>query len=402
MRGDLDIRSERDSFSAAVAPSPAPPGGGDNALNLSAAELQRRQRLVARANGGAVTVEQRHADAAARMHAAREAAERAQLDRQRDKPQLTNDFDPGPFKAKWSREGELARAIVGTSTPAGAKAIRPPPAGPSHAPGASATKPTRPGLRGRRAWKQRRRKPVEPNERTLQFARERGWTRARSQALATRIKQNDSIIAHPRAAESTALKLGQWSHAAIRRAMRAMRWTWGDEAARRHVAFWATLEDFARPRAWSRPRRVGGLSRYAGSAKYGMCVVGWAQTALALALSGAACTEGHSDPVDVKTVQRHAALASQHGALRVVVRNPDAEPELRGLPCDSNPRGWPINQYWLPAPNFTKPGFTGAHFDVDGNPIGLEESLALELPARAKRPRRLREEHRPPPLASPP
>lgn len=340
---------------------------------------------MARASPGGVTIEQRHDDAKARMEAARAAAERAALERERPRPTLTNDFDPGPFKAKWSRESELARAIVGTSTPAAAELEKPPPARLSR-------------LRSR-PWKSRVRSKRE--DLTLDFARERGWTRARSQALATRIKQNDRIIAHPRAAEAAARKLGSWTHAAIRRALRANRWTWGDEAARRHVAFWATLEDFARPRAYSRPRRAAGASRFTGIARYSMCVVGWTQTALALAISGAACTEGHADPVDVKTVQRHAALATQHGALGVTVRNPDAPPELRGLPCASNGRGWPINMYWVPSPNFSKPGFAGSHFDAQGNPIALEESLALELPARAKRPRRLREEHRPPPLASP-
>lgn len=331
---------------------------------------------------------------AARIERARVAQELAASSRERERPRLTNDFDPGPYKARWSREGELAAAIKAPASQG---------TGPTPTDVSLDSPPARTRSRARklRPWKSARRKAVEPNERTLQFARERGWTRARSQALATRIKRNDAIIAHPRTAEAAALKLRPWSHAAVRRALRAMGWTWGDEAARRHVAFWSTLEDFARPRAFTRPRRVGGMSRFVGFAKYGMCVVGWAQTALALALSGAACTEGHADPIDVKTVQRHAALASQHGALRVTVRNPDAEPELRGLPCDSNPRGWPINMYWLPAPNFTKPGFTGTHFDADGNPIGLEEALALELPARAKRPRRLREAQQPPPLASP-
>jgi hypothetical protein len=139
--------------------------------------------------------------------------------------------------------------------------------------------------------------------------------------------------------------------------------------------------------------------RFAGLARYSLCVVGWTQTALAIALSGAAYLGGHSDPIDAKTVQRHTELAVAHGGVQVVVRNPDAPPELRGGPCSSNSKGWPINEYWLPAENFSaKPGFVGVHYGGDGSPIGLEDALAIELTPRAKRPRRLLEQMRPPPL----
>jgi len=229
----------------------------------------------------------------------------------------------------------------------------------------------------------------------LAFARERKWTRERAQALATRTKRNDSIIAHPSSAAAALIRLSPWSHAAIRRALRAQGWTLADEAGRRHVALYATWEEFGRPRAYSRPRQIrssSGAVRFAGIPRYGFAIVGWTQPALAIALSGPSTTSGGADPVDVKTIQRHTNLAEQYGAVQVVRHNPDAPPELRGLPCASNARGWAINEYWLPAPHFHKPGFVGRWFAADGSPIDLDEALGIELVPLAKRPRRLREQ----------
>jgi hypothetical protein len=138
-----------------------------------------------------------------------------------------------------------------------------------------------------------------------------------------------------------------------------------------------------------------------------MCVVGWTQTAIAITMSGAAHSCGGADPIDVKTVQRHTLLAVQYGGVDVVVRNPDADASLRGAPTDANPRGWPINQYWLPAPDMApKPGFSSSttvvSFGVDGTPVDLLEALAIELTPRPKwRRRKLLEAQQaeaPPPL----
>lgn len=352
-----------------------------------AAELHRRRLLVARAALASFSGASPEARAAAQRVAAAEAAERlkraieaaeaasmeAIRDRQREPARLTNPWDPGAPKVRWEREGATAQ---------------PPQPNRRH------------GRRKKRLrpWKSPRRK-AQLSAAVLDFSKQHAWTPARSQALATRIKKNDAVIAHPRAADAALRQLSLWSQAAVRRACRARGWTLADEAARRHIAFWATLEDFARPRAYLRPRQFrssGGAVRYVGAPKYGLAVVGWTQSALAIALSGPATTDAGADPIDVKTVQRHTELAELHGALQRVVRDPSAEAELRGRPTESNPRGWPINAYWIPAPGMMKPGFTGQHFDSEG-PINLEQALALELIARAKRPRRLREQAQPPP-----
>lgn len=362
------------SSSAPALQSPAPPSP------FSDAELRRRRLLVARAQASAGSPDHlaqvARVEAAERLQAAREAAERATLARERPRPSLTNEFDPGAPKPKWAREGRGG----------GGGFVR--------------------GRRKLRPWKRRQKPGAEPSGAVLAFSREHAWTPERSQALAVRCKKNSAIIAHPRTAAAALQQLGLWTQAAIRRVLHGQGWTLGDECARRHIALWATLEGFARPRAFLRPRRVrssSGASRFAGVARYGFAVVGWTQPALALTVSGPATIDAGADPVDVKTVQRHTELAIEYGALQRVVRNPAAEPELRGNPTDSNPRGWPINEYWIPAPHFGKPGFSGRWFDDDGNPLELEPSLALPLEPRAKRPRRLRElraQQAPPPTVA--
>lgn len=363
-----DLRGEQSAREAVAGPAHLRPP--EDAPAVSPAELARRQALVAHAFGRELADPK--IEAAARLATARAAAERAALaaaaERERERPQLTNPFDLGPPKKRWDKEGP----------------------GPVEVPGPARPRPRRYGRRKLRPWKER----PAPGAAVLDFCRDHAWTKERSQALATRVKKNDSTIAHPRAAEATLRRLPPWDQAAIRRALRAQGWTIANECARRHVALWDTWHDFARPRAYLRARRAessGGATRFRGLPRYGLGVVGWTQTALALALSGPSTTDGGADPIDTKTVQRHVALASVHGGVQVVVRNPDAEATLRGAPCASNPRGWPINAYWIPAPGFHKPAFVGAHFDENGNPLALETSLAITLMPRAKRRRRLRE-----------
>lgn len=379
-------------------------------------ELERRRRLLARASGKEDPVQRRAAqlqELAAKSEAASRAwaEERAAQERQRERPRLTNPFDPGPEKPSWAREGASRRQTAPND--ATSKSLPPPPAPAVAAPDSRAGEAPRrrSPRRRRRPWKAPRRKvAAAPNEKVLAFARELKWTEERAQRLATRTKRNDAIIAHPSSAEAALRRLDPWAQAAIRRALRDRGWTLADECARRHVAWWATQEEFGSPRAYSRPREITsstGATRFAGLPKFAIAVVGWTQTALAIALSGPAYSCGGADPIDPKTVQRHTALAVEFGGVQVVVRNPAAPAELRGLPCESNPRGWAINEYWLPSPQFHKPGFVGRWFDADGSPIGLEDALALELVARAKRPRRLRErrsrereqQQLPPPLA---
>jgi hypothetical protein len=376
-------------------------------------ELERRRRLIARARAQTVGASAQRdtaalqAEAAARVQRAREAADAAAYaaarDRERDAPRLASPHDPGPVKPAWRREGTAPSrsVVVNQITEQRTEA------GNSAAESASTSQPhVISRRRGKlRPWKAPRRKPLtQPSAAVLAFAKEHAWTEKRSQALATRIKKNDATIAHPRSAEAAWRRLPLYLQAGARRAMHASGWTWADEAARRHVAFLCTLDDFSRPSAWQRPRQLrssrGMPTRYRGMAKFALAVVGWTQTALALTISGPATTDAGADPVDPKTVQRHTALAEQYSGIQRVVRNPDAPAELRGRATPTNPRGWPINQYWIPSPDMMKPGFTGAVFDSEGQPIALEEALALELVPRAKRPRRLREAAlSPPPLA---
>lgn len=378
-------------------------------------ELERRRRLLAWARGEEDPVRRRAAqlqEIEARVEAARQAQERAALERQRAQPRLTNPFDPGPDKQRWAREG-ASRGGTGRDEEKVVDALPQPSASPDAAADSRSeqTRRRRPPRRRLRPWKTpRRSSATTPNEKVLAFAREHLWTHERAQRLATRAKRNDAIIAHPSSAEAALRRLGPWTQAAVRRALLGEGWTLADECARRHVAWWVTQEEFGSPRAYSRPRRItstSGAVRFAGLPKYAIAVVGWTQTALAIALSGPAYSCGGADPIDTKTVQRHTALAVEYGGVQVVSRNPDAPPELRGRPCESNPRGWSINEYWLPSPKFHKPGFVGRWFEADGSPIGLDAALALDLVPRAKRARRVRElrarereqQQLPPPIA---
>lgn len=388
----------------------------ERAPTCSPEELARRRLMFAKAAAKSLSGSSTEArelaarlareQAAERLQSARAAADAAALaasrDRERPRPKLTNEFDPGPEKPRWSKEGRRAEQPSSDAPPSTIRGNSLGGGDPSLVDDAP-----RRVRRKLRPWKAPRRKPLEPpsSSAMLEFRRQHAWTPERSRALAVRVKKNDAIIAHPRSAEAAHKRLPLWTQAAVRRALHAFGWTFGDEAARRHVAYWSTLEDFARPRAYVRPRQVGrsstGATRFRGFSRFGLAVVGWTQQALALTLSGPACTDAGADPIDVKTVQRHTTIAEQFGGLQKVVRNPDAEAELRGRPTDANPRGWPINAYWIPAPGFVKPGFTGRWFDAQGNPLELDVSLELELTPRAKRPRRLREAAQaPPPLAS--
>lgn len=408
-----------------ASPPPAPPGGGGvlvyNSLGLSEQELQRRQLVAAKL--GAQSPEERARvtvlEQQAKLAQLRDNAERLRLreaherNRAARRPRQLHDFDPGPdpsLKPAAVRDRERARKEqeacdsarrVGVSSAEFLHEEKKPPR-------------VRTKRRGIRPFKAPRRKPnIDVPSRILQFGRERAWTRERAQKMATRTKRNDAIIAHPRRAYAEFLKLTAYTQAAIRRAMRGQRWTFADEAGRRHVALWATLEDFSYAVVYSRPKtyeRMGMPSRIRGIPRFGQCVRGWTQPALALMLSGAACTDAGADPIDTKTVQRHVELAEDYGGLRRVVRNPDAEPEFRGRPTESNPKGWPVNEYWVPSAEFRKPSHSlptrdgqPVHFDSNGEPIGLAEALALELIPRVKRPRRLREQRAsqaPPPIAS--
>lgn len=370
------------------------------AVPLSAEELARRA-AIGRRLSGADTAEDRQAEAQRRLDWAREnaraATEHARIERERDRPRLTNPLDPGPDPSL------RRRARISRRPEPEPEQLEPEQLEPELA-------ETAPRQRGRRrkgrAWhaKRSRRQRGEASA-ALNFAKERQWTRERSQQLATRTKRNDRIIAHPASAHAALMHLPPWSQAAVRRVLRAQRWTLADEAGRRHVSWWATMEEFARPHAYSRPRQYKsstGATKFAGIPRFGLRVAGWTQPALAITLSGAATSSGGADPIDVKTVQRHTDLAVAFGGVQKIVRNPDAPDELRGRPTPSNPRGWPINEYWIPAPQFMKPGFSGPWFGADGQPRDLREALALALEPKAKRPRRVREareREQPPPTA---
>lgn len=318
------------------------------------------------------------------MSFVRAAAARAEAAELRDRERMrtaygrsyrpTHEFDPGGVPASHAREASQRRA--GNSESA-----------------ITSVAPERRRRRRLRPWKAPKRKPrSDLSERVLRFGLDRAWSTERKHRLAIRSKRNDAIIAHPSSAEAALRKLPEWSRAAVLRCLRGEGWTLADEAARRHVSWWATLEDFAVPRAWARPRRFescAGAVRFRGSPKYGMCVVGWTQPAVAIAMSGAAYSCAGADPIDPKTVGRHTALAEKYGGVHVVRRNPDAEPHLRGAPTESNGRGWPINEYWIPAPQFApKPGFFASvsvvSFGADGTPLDLAEALAIELTPRPK------------------
>ena len=306
-----------------------------------------------------------------------------------------HDFDPGAPPRSHEREGQRPLAKAGVEVvEAASLPIR------------------RVHKRKRhRAWKVPRRKPSSSmSERVLRFAEDRAWSKERRQRLATRSKKNDAIIAHPSSAEAALRGLSEWARAAVKRTLLGEGWTLADECARRYVAWWCFSEEMAIPRKWSRPRNVAavsGMTKFRGLAKFAMCVVGWTQNAIAITMSGAAYSCAGADPIDPKTVQRHTALAVKYGGVHVVTRNPDAPDHLRGAPTEANPRGWSINEYWLPAPHMApKPGFFAAtnvvSFGPDGTPTDLAEMLALELQPRRKwRQRKLLELQQaaePPPL----
>lgn len=363
------------------------------AAPLPPEEIARRRRLVYGETDDEARA-RKLAEVQAKAVAVASARDAAETRRQRAPVALTNPFDPGAPKAAWTREGEQPNSAVvscsSTEKPA-RRAL-------SASEQIERPRGRRRARRREREWKLRRKPAGSMADAALRFASDRAWTVERSQRLATRTKKNEAIISHPARAEAELKQLTVWAQAAVRRALRGEGWTFGDEAARRHVAWWATMEDFARERAWSRPKAIrskSGAVRFAGIAKFSRAVIGWTQSALAIALTGAALTWADADPVDVKTVQRHTGLAIAYGGVQLVAKNPDAPPELRGAPTDSNPKGWAINVYWLPdSPELHKPGFTGRWFDASGNAIGLDEALAIELIPRMKRARRLREERR--------
>jgi len=406
-------------------PPPSPPGGGGslvyNSLGLSEQELKRRQLVAARL-GAQTPAEVARVSALehqAKLERLRADAERATLRAAAERrqgarrPRSLHTLDPGPDpsqkpaavrdreRAQQERERQAAQEAVDAVELLQDSLEKKPPR-------------VRSKRRGIRPFKAPRRMANgEVPSRILQFGRDRAWTRERSQKMATRTKKNDAIIAHPRRAYAEFVKLPAYTQAAIRRAMRAQRWTFADEAGRRHVALWATLEEFCYAVVYSRPKvheRMGEPTRFRGVPRFGQCVRGWTQPALAMMLSGAATTDADADPIDVKTIQRHVELAEDYGGLRRVVRKPDADPEFRGRPTASNPKGWPINEYWVPSAEFRKPAHSvptrdgqPVHFDANGEPIGLAEALAIELIPRVKRPRRLRElaaSQAPPPTAS--
>lgn len=336
------------------------------------------------------------------MSFVRAAAARAEAAELRDRERLrtaygrsykpAHEFDPGEPPKSHAREAR-SRSGIGET-----------PATPDAAPELARPKRQR---RRHRPWKAPRRKPrSDLSERVLRFGQDRAWSTERKQRLAIRVKRNEAIIAHPSSAEAALRKLPEWSRAAVLRCLRGEGWTLADEAARRHVTWWATLEDFAVPRPWRRPRayKVGKTERFRGPSKFAMCVVGWTQPAFAIAMSGAAYSCAGADPIDTKTVSRHTAYAEKYGGVHVVRKNPAAEPHLRGAPSDSNPNGWPINEYWLPAPQMApKPGFfasvSAVSFGLDGTPLDLAEALAIELTPRPKwrRRKQLEQQESPPP-----
>lgn len=333
----------------------------------------------------------------ARMQALCDAQEAAERRRRAQRVgRMTCDLDPGPVKASWEAEAQRGRA-------AAVDPPDPPVPAPAAVPELVEPKRVRVGRKRLRPWKAPRRRSSQSSpEGVINFSHDRAWTPERSQSMATRIKKNDACIAHPRAAEASLRKLSLFSQASVRRVLRAMGWTFADESARRHLALWLSWEEFMRPRAWSRPKRFqskSGMHRFSGFPRYAMCCVGWTQEAFARLMSGPGCTDAGADPIDRKTVARHVALAEAHGGVQVVRRNPDAPPELRGRPCDSNPAGWSINEYWIPTEGMRKPGFVGQFYDAEGNAnaVALEEALAIVLSPRAKRARRLREAGQAPP-----
>ena len=417
----------------------APAGSGEGvSTSVSEAELRRRRAMIACASAQALDASSPAAreihcaitmqESEQRLASQREAAEREQAAqkaaRERERPAHVRNyrpahaFDPGPVHAAHERETQRAVAQrqreLQRATDDGAESRERVAAGATTATAHGKRRQARVAAKRRhRAWKKARARRVGGEvgalaEKLLDFNKDQVWTLERRHALAIRMMRNSAIIAHPARADAELLRLPPWTRAAILRALRGEGWTLADEAARRHLALWCFFEDFARPRAWQRPRKVeskGAPTRFVGFSRYALAVVGWVQNAIALAISGPAHVDAGADPVDAKTVQRHVALAEHYGAMQVVRRNPAAEPHLRGRPTESNPRGWAINEYWIPTPDFMKPGFIGAHFDAEGNPIGLEDALALELVPRAKRPRRVREakaqqaQSQPPPTA---
>lgn len=396
------IAPGRATDSAADSTRPARIDSRPEISGLSEAEIKRRRLLVlnAQLRAGTLPPEAQArivAEAAAAQRewlleagARAEARERAEREKLRPKHareyRATNEFDPGvppPSHARESVRSQPQRtAEKSESTERRVAPDSAPPSG-------------RKRRRLHRPWKAPRRKArSDLSETVLRFGSDRAWSTERKHRLAIRSKRNDAVIAHPQSAAAALAKLGEWSRAAVLRCLRGEGWTLADEAGRRHVAWWCAMEDFAVARAWRRPRRhdvaAGATRAFSGGLpKFGMCVVGWTQSAIAITLSGAAYSCGGADPVDDKTVQRHTELASRYGGVHVVVRNPDADDSLRGRPTPDNPRGWPINQYWLPAPHFApKPGFAASttivSFGVDGTPMDLAEALAIELTPRRK------------------
>jgi len=379
-----------------------PPHGQNSTNGPDEAEIRRRRLLALRAkiNAGTLSpLEQaqivREAGELQRSFysAAAARAEAAQLrERERERPAYgrsyrpAHEFDPGEPPKSHAREAAQHTPVVEAAAPeleAVPRAYK------------------RKQRHRARPWKAPRRKPKSGlSEHVLRFGADKAWSVERKHRLAVRTKKNDAIIAHPSSAAAAMRRLCEWSRAAVLRCLRGEGWTLADEAGRRHVSWWATQEEFAVPRRWT-PRKVfvkcAGMVRFPGMPKYAMCVVGWTQGALAIAMSGAAYSCEGADPIDPKTVGRHTALAEKYGGIHVVRRNPEAEAHLRGAPTDSNPRGWPINEYWLPSPQLApKPGFFASpgvvSFGLDGTPIDLAEALAIELTPRRKwRQRRLLE-----------
>lgn len=396
-----------DPSRVATEPSRAQNSGPDELeirrRRLAALQAQIKAGTLSRESAARIVAEARELQRQYFKDAERAAEARELAERERLRPKhargysahRTNPFDPGAPPASHAREEASCSSNSGEASEGSC----------------SPEKPKR-ARRKLRPWKAQRRKPhSQLSEKVLCFGTERAWTPGRKQKLAIRVKRNDAIIGHPSSAEAALNKLCPWARASVLRCCRGEGWTLADEAARRHVAWWATLEDFSVPRAWKRPRPQPGKGpkrAFAGGIpKFAMCVVGWTQTAIAIATTGAAYSCGGADPIDEKTVQRHTAYAEKYGGVHVVRRNPDAPAELRGAPTEANPKGWSINEYWLPAPQFApKPGFQAStdvvSFGVDGTPVDLLEALAIELTPRPKwRRRKLLEQQQaapPPPL----
>lgn len=367
-----------------------PINSGPKDPNANEAELKRRRFVELRAKlergvlppeGQAQIVAEANQLARSYFAEAQARAEAAQLrEREREhRPAYGRGYRPGhefdPGAPPRSHEREAAKAgqevVAPASLPPAARSRR---------------------RKRSRAWKAPRRKATGLSDRVLRFAADRAWTKERRQRLATRSKKNDAIIAHPATAEAALRQLSEWARAAVKRTLLGEGWTLADECARRYVAWWCFSEEMAIPRKWWRPRNVaavGGMTKFRGLAKFAMCVVGWTQSAIAITMSGAAYSVAGADPIDPKTVQRHTALAVKYGGVHVVTRNPEAPDHLRGAPTETNPRGWAINEYWLPAPHMApKPGFFAptnvVSFGPDGTPTDLAEMLALELTPRRK------------------